>query len=61
MVKGGKLSEGFFGPHTIINVLPHGVYEIRNEGGKTAHATGRHLKMYKSLKMKIKVLHKEIV
>ena len=29
-------------------MLPHGVYEIRNEEGKTARATGSHLKMYKS-------------
>ena len=47
-VKGGKLTERFLGPYTIINVLPHGVYEIRNEEGKTARATGSHLKMYKS-------------
>ena len=29
MVKGGKLTERFLWPYTIINVLPHGVYEIR--------------------------------
>eukprot|EP00731_Ephydatia_muelleri_P000823 Em0001g823a len=29
----------------IINVLPNGVYEIRNEEGKTNRATGSHLKM----------------
>ena len=29
-------------------MLPHGVYVIRNEEGKTACATGSHLKMYKS-------------
>ena len=29
-------------------MLPHGVYEIRNEEGKTARATGSHFKMYKS-------------
>ena len=41
-VKGGKLTERFLGPHTIINVLPNGVYEIRNEEGKAARATGSH-------------------
>ena len=46
-VKGGKLTERFLGPYKIINVLPHGVYELRNEG-KTTRATGSHLKMYKS-------------
>ena len=33
-VKGGKLTERFLRPYTIINVLPHGVYEIRNVEGK---------------------------
>ena len=47
-VKGGKLTERFLGPYTIINVLPNGVYEIRNEEGKTTRATGSHLKMYMS-------------
>ena len=47
-VKGGKLTERFLGPYTIINVMSHGVYEIRNEEGKTSHATGSHLKMYLS-------------
>ena len=31
-----------------MNVLPHGVYELRNENGKTTRATGSHLKIYKS-------------
>eukprot|EP00731_Ephydatia_muelleri_P019603 Em0012g428a len=44
-VKGGKLTERFLGPYTIINVLQNGVYEIRNEEGKTTRATGSHLKM----------------
>ena len=47
-VKGGKLTERFLGPYTIINVLPNGVYELCNEEGKTTHATGNHLKMYMS-------------
>ena len=47
-VKGGKLTERFLGPYTIINVLPNGIYEIRNEEGKTTRATGSHLKMYMS-------------
>ncbi|KAL5502451.1 hypothetical protein EMCRGX_G009227 [Ephydatia muelleri] len=47
-VKGGKLTERFLGPYTIINVLQNGVYEIRNEEGKTTRATGSHLKMYMS-------------
>ncbi|KAL5487221.1 hypothetical protein EMCRGX_G019798 [Ephydatia muelleri] len=47
-VKGGKLTERFLGPYTIINVLPNRVYEIRNEEGKTTRATGSHLKMYMS-------------
>ena len=29
-------------------MLPNGVYEIRNEEGKTTRATGSHLKMYMS-------------
>ncbi|KAL5475518.1 hypothetical protein EMCRGX_G025345 [Ephydatia muelleri] len=47
-VKGGKLMERYLGPYTIMNVLPHGVYELCNEKGKTTRATGSHLKMYKS-------------
>ncbi|KAL5515784.1 hypothetical protein EMCRGX_G001003 [Ephydatia muelleri] len=47
-VKGAKLTERFLGPYTIINVLQNGVYEIRNEEGKTTRATGSHLKMYMS-------------
>ena len=47
-VKGGKLMERYLGPYTIMNVLPHGVYELRNEKGKTTRATGSHLKIYKS-------------
>ena len=60
------MTERFLGPYTIINVLPNGVYEIRNEEGKTTHATGSHLKctcqvMHVVWKMKIKVLHKDIM
>ena len=29
-------------------MLLHGVYELRNEKGKTTRATGNHLKIYKS-------------
>ena len=47
-VRGGKVTERFLGPYTIINVLPNGVYAIRNEEGKTAHTTVSHLKMYMS-------------
>ena len=41
-VKGEKLTERFLGPYKIINALPHGIYELRNEEGKTTRATGSH-------------------
>ena len=45
--RGGKLKERYLGPYTITKVLPHGVYEIRDEVGLTIRVTGAHLKVYK--------------
>lgn len=47
-VKGGKLTERFVGPYKIISILPHGVYLLLNEEGRSTRATGSHLKIYKS-------------
>ena len=46
--RGGKLKERYLGPYLITKIMPHGVYEIKNEAGVATRATGAHLKAYRT-------------